>query len=192
MIHAQCKVCGQQLVIRGDDGTEGAPATTGARTCQEARDTPGAGIGQVAPVTPAQRLVLRLRSGAGTKRVGSQGPPAARRSVAVHDGWALYRKYDCTHTLYQAHPLREVIFQAETRHAPFAPSLIDLLCEANTEAARFGTKTYPPRAPAPLSRTLRPYRRPRAAAPSCTTPDRPAGPSPVRHCGCAAPPARPC
>jgi transposase len=81
---------------------------------------------------------------------------------------------------------------SSSRHAPLHHQLIDLLCEANTEAARWH-KTYPPRAPAPPSRTLRPYSRPRAAAPSCTTPDRPAGPNQaVRRCGSAAPPARPC
>ncbi len=58
------------------------------------------------------------------------------KGVAVHDGWAPYRKYDCTHALCNAHHLRELIFQAETRHAPRAQPLIDLLREAKEEAAR--------------------------------------------------------
>lgn len=60
----------------------------------------------------------------------------AFQGVAVHDGWAPYQKYDCTHALCNAHHLRELIFQAETRQAPFAQPLIDLLCEANAETAR--------------------------------------------------------
>jgi transposase len=60
------------------------------------------------------------------------------KGTAVHDGWAPYRKYDCTHGLCNAHHLRELLFQAETRHVPFAQPLIDLLCEANAEVARQG------------------------------------------------------
>ena len=37
MPHAQCQVCGQQLVIRGDGGTEGVPVTTGAAYMPYAR-----------------------------------------------------------------------------------------------------------------------------------------------------------
>ncbi len=53
------------------------------------------------------------------------------KGIAV--GWAPYRKYDCTQVLCNAHHLRELIFQAETRQVPFAQPLIDLLCEADAE-----------------------------------------------------------
>jgi hypothetical protein len=38
--------------------------------------------------------------------------------TAVHDGWAPYRQYDCTHGLCNAHHLRELIFQAEPPQVP--------------------------------------------------------------------------
>jgi len=108
----------------------GAPATTGARTCQEARDTPGAGIGQGRPGYAGGEARTPTEVGGGHEK-GGIARAGARRSVAVHDGWAPYRKYDCTHALCKAHPLRELI-----PPCALAPSLIDLLCEANTEAAR--------------------------------------------------------
>jgi len=47
--------------------------------------------------------------------------------VAVHDGWASYRHYACTHALCNAHHLRELTFVTETTRQGWAGRLIGLL-----------------------------------------------------------------
>ena len=56
------------------------------------------------------------------------------KGVAVHDGWASYRDYDCTHALCNAHHLRELIYLEETTEQPWTRALIDFLCAAKQEA----------------------------------------------------------
>jgi transposase len=56
------------------------------------------------------------------------------KGVAVHDGWASYREYDCTHALCNAHHLRELIYLEETTRQPWTRTMIDFLCAAKQEA----------------------------------------------------------
>jgi transposase len=56
------------------------------------------------------------------------------KGVAVHDGWASYRDYDCTHALCNAHHLRELIYLEETTRQPWTRAMIDFLCAAKQEA----------------------------------------------------------
>ena len=56
------------------------------------------------------------------------------KGVAVHDGWASYRDYDCTHALCNAHHLRELIYLEETTQQPWARKMIDFLRAAKKEA----------------------------------------------------------
>ena len=56
------------------------------------------------------------------------------KGVAVHDGWASYREYDCTHGLCNAHHLRELIYLAETTKQAWPQSMIDFLCRAKDRA----------------------------------------------------------
>lgn len=67
----------------------------------------------------------------------------AFKGVAVHDGWASYREYDCTHALCNAHHLRELIYLEETTQQPWTRKMIDFLCAAKKEAdaARSGNRT---------------------------------------------------
>lgn len=58
----------------------------------------------------------------------------AFKGVAVHDGWASYREYDCTHALCNAHHLRELIYLEETTHQPWTRKMIDFLRAAKKEA----------------------------------------------------------
>ena len=58
----------------------------------------------------------------------------AFKGVAVHDGWASYREYACTHALCNAHHLRELIYLEETTQQPWARKMIDFLRDAKTEA----------------------------------------------------------
>ena len=60
------------------------------------------------------------------------------RGVAVHDGWAPYRKYSCTHALCNAHHLRELTFLAETTGQSWPNALIELLLAAKEEVAAGG------------------------------------------------------
>jgi len=54
--------------------------------------------------------------------------------VAVHDGLAAYRDYDCFHALCNAHHLRELVWLDETLGQSWAAHLIDLLCAAKAIA----------------------------------------------------------
>lgn len=56
------------------------------------------------------------------------------KGVAVHDGWASYREYACTHALCNAHHLRELIYLEETTQQPWARKMIDFLRDAKKEA----------------------------------------------------------
>ena len=65
------------------------------------------------------------------------------RGVAVHDGWATYRHYDCTHALCNAHHLRELTFVTETTRQGWAGRLMTLLRETyrEVEAAKAAGQT---------------------------------------------------
>ena len=65
------------------------------------------------------------------------------RGVAVHDGWASYRRYACTHALCNAHHLRELTFVTETTRQGWAERLMTLLRETyrEVEAAKAAGQT---------------------------------------------------
>jgi transposase len=58
----------------------------------------------------------------------------AFKGVAVHDGWASYREYACTHALCNAHHLRELIYLEETTQQPWTRKMIDFLRDAKKQA----------------------------------------------------------
>jgi transposase len=58
----------------------------------------------------------------------------AFKGVAVHDGWASYRDYACTHALCNAHHLRELIYLEETTQQPWTAKMIAFLRAAKEEA----------------------------------------------------------
>ena len=63
--------------------------------------------------------------------------------VAVHDGWASYRRYAVTHALCNAHHLRELTFVTETTRQGWAGRLTRLLRETyrEVEAAKAAGQT---------------------------------------------------
>jgi transposase len=65
------------------------------------------------------------------------------KGVAVHDGLASYRDYDCTHALCNAHHLRELIYLEESTHQPWTRAMIDFLCAAKQEADEARSQQMP-------------------------------------------------
>lgn len=49
---------------------------------------------------------------------------------AVHDNWQAYMKYDCSHSLCNAHHIRELTYIYEQRGQPWAQQMIGLLLES--------------------------------------------------------------
>ncbi len=56
------------------------------------------------------------------------------QGIAVHDGWASYRDYACTHALCNAHHLRELIYLEETTEQTWPRKMIDFLRRAKDQA----------------------------------------------------------
>ena len=65
------------------------------------------------------------------------------KGVAVHDGWASYRDYECTHALCNAHHLRELIYLEETTQQPWTRKMIDFLRAAKREADKARSEDVP-------------------------------------------------
>ncbi len=63
--------------------------------------------------------------------------------VAVHDGLAAYRDFDCLHGLCNAHHLRELVWLDETLGQAWSANLIDLLCAAKAFADHAKTQQLP-------------------------------------------------
>jgi len=77
----------------------------------------------------------------GCEAIDAAGILPAFTGVAVHDGWAPYRKYDCDHGLCNIHHLRELVGASEAGHTwPVAMSRLlldtkDLVAQARGAGA---------------------------------------------------------
>jgi transposase len=65
--------------------------------------------------------------------------------VLCHDHWKPYFRYDCEHSLCNAHHLRELTFAEEIENQKWAGELKELLLETNDETTRQGGKLTPKR-----------------------------------------------
>ena len=79
------------------------------------------------------------------------------KGVAVHDGWASYRDYACTHGLCNAHHLRELTFLEETTEQTWPRKMIEFLLRAkdHADAAKLAQR---PLASGPLTTLRRQYK----------------------------------
>lgn len=62
------------------------------------------------------------------------------KGISIHDRWASYDKYNCTHALCNAHLLRDLKFVHEEMNRPWADEMIQLL-QAGNERKKEGTIT---------------------------------------------------
>jgi transposase len=62
------------------------------------------------------------------------------KGVAVHDYWAPYQRYLCTHALCNAHHLRDLEYIGEDPRQTWALEMKELLLEMNTTAKNAGVK----------------------------------------------------
>lgn len=78
----------------------------------------------------------------GTEAFEALGILAGVRGTLVHDGLAGYKNLDCTHSLCNAHHLRELVFVHEQCNEKiwdgWAKEMIDLLVQAKREVAQTG------------------------------------------------------
>lgn len=78
----------------------------------------------------------------GTEAFEALGLLAGVRGTLVHDGLAGYKNLDCTHSLCNAHHLRELVFVHEQCNEKiwdgWAKEMIDLLVQAKREVAQTG------------------------------------------------------
>lgn len=78
----------------------------------------------------------------GTDAFEALGLLAGVRGTLVHDGLAGYKNLDCTHSLCNAHHLRELVFVHEQDNEKiwdgWAQEMIDLLLQAKREVAQTG------------------------------------------------------
>lgn len=68
----------------------------------------------------------------GKEGIDTVGILNAYQGISVHDRWASYNQYDCTHALCNAHLLRELKYVKEEMGRDWAEQMIILLVMANT------------------------------------------------------------
>jgi transposase len=69
----------------------------------------------------------------GSEAFNNMGILPVFKGKAVHDHWSAYFKYDCDHTLCNAHHLRELTFVYEHHNQLWAKKMIDFLNEVKIE-----------------------------------------------------------
>jgi transposase len=89
--------------------------------------------------TPTLSL-LTIHAKRGTEAMNDHGLLNVFEGISVHDRWASYFKFDCTHALCNAHLLRELKFLSEVQGYKWANSLSGLMIKAK----KLTEKTKPP------------------------------------------------
>ena len=95
----------------------------------------------------------------GTEALDANGILPGYQGTSVHDGWAAYEGYGCTHALCNVHLVRDLIFVEETTKQPWASDMQTLLLDLKTltdEARAAGQTSLTPEV---LSAALLRYRR---------------------------------
>lgn len=68
----------------------------------------------------------------GQKAINEMAILPTFKGISVHDGWQSYFRYDCLHSLCNAHHLRELRFITERYEQPWAAEMTTLLVEMKT------------------------------------------------------------
>jgi transposase len=68
----------------------------------------------------------------GTEALDANGILPGYQGTSVHDGWAAYEGYGCTHALCNVHLLRDLIFVEETTQQPWARDMQTVLLDLKT------------------------------------------------------------
>lgn len=111
-------------------------------------------------VTSTNKLThYQVHAKRGTEALDANGILPGYQGTSVHDGWAAYEGYGCTHALCNVHLLRELLFLEETTGQPWTKEMQAVLLDLKrlTEEARAVGQTS--LAPAVLSDALLRYRR---------------------------------
>jgi transposase len=74
--------------------------------------------------------LLTIHARRGTEAMNDNGLLNDFRGIAVHDRWASYFKFDCTHALCNAHLLRELKYLWEVQHCKWSESMSALIIKA--------------------------------------------------------------
>jgi transposase len=79
-------------------------------------------------VTSTRRLThYQVHAKRGTEALDANGILPGYQGTSVHDGWAAYEGYGCSHALCNVHLLRELIFLEETTQQPWTRAMQRLL-----------------------------------------------------------------
>jgi transposase len=79
-------------------------------------------------VTSTSRLThYQVHAQRGTEALEANGILPGYQGTSVHDGWAAYLGYGCSHALCNVHLLRELIFLEETTSQPWTAAMQRLL-----------------------------------------------------------------
>jgi transposase len=84
-------------------------------------------------VTSTPKLThYQVHAKRGTEALDANGILPGYQGTSVHDGWAAYEGYGCTHALCNVHLLRDLIFVEETTQQPWARDMQTVLLDLKT------------------------------------------------------------
>jgi transposase len=100
-------------------------------------------------VSSTERLTsYALHPKRGTEALNAIGILPEFRGTVIHDSWKPYFSYDCTHSVCNAHIIRELTFAFEEDRQPWANDFKELLLRINHRVERSrgeGNRFLPPR-----------------------------------------------
>jgi transposase len=110
-------------------------------------------------VTSTARLTqYQVHAKRGTEALDANGILPGYQGTSVHDGWAAYEGYGCSHALCNVHLLRDLIFVEETTKQPWACDMQTVLLDLKTLTDEAKTAGMAALAPLVLAQARARYR----------------------------------